>query len=102
MLYSEAWSRFANVLGKRELPRLDQEGRIVNYRIPTPGLKIVDGAVRCNLQLPGFILRYTTDGTEPTATSPAVQGPVAARGVVRVAAFNGQGRRGATATIRSE
>ena len=102
VLYSEAWSRFANVLGKRELPGLDHEGRIVNYRIPTPGLKIVGGAVRCNLQLPGFILRYTTDGTEPTATSPAVQGPIAAGGVVRVAAFNGRGRKGATATIRND
>ena len=57
------------------MPRLDQEGLPLNYRIPTPGLKVVDGAVRCNLQLPGFTLRYTTDGTEPTAKSPAVQGP---------------------------
>jgi hexosaminidase len=101
-LYREAWSRFVNVLGKRELPRLDREGRVVNYRIPTPGLKVVDGAVLCNLQLPGFTLRYTTDGTEPPATSPAVEGPIAAGGVIRVAAFNGRGRKGATATIRNE
>lgn len=99
-LYHEAWSRFVNVAGKRELPRLDQEGLPLNYRIPTPGLKAVDGGVLCNLQLPGFTLRYTTDGTEPTAKSPAVQGPIAAKGVIRVAAFDGRGRKGATATLR--
>ena len=99
-LYQEAWSRFVNVVGKRELPRLGQEGLPINYRIPTPGLKVVDGSVLCNLQLPGFTLRYTTDGTEPAATSPAVQGPIAAKGVVRVAAFDGRGRKGATATLR--
>ena len=100
-LYQAAWSRFANTLGKRELPRLDQEGWNLNYRIPTPGLKIVDGGVRCNLQLPGFTLRYTTDGTEPTARSPAVQGPITANGLIRVAAFDGRGRKGATAKVEN-
>ena len=99
-LYREAWSRFVNVVGKRELPRLELEGLRFNYRIPAPGLKVVDGAVRCNLQLPGFTLRYTTDGTDPTAASPAVQAPIPATGTVRVAAFDARGRKGATSTLR--
>ncbi len=98
-LYRDAWARFATVVGTRELPRLDREGLAINYRIPTPGLKVVDGAVRANLQLPGFTLRYTTDGSEPTAQSPTVQGPIKARGNVRVAAFNALGRKGATASL---
>jgi hexosaminidase len=100
-LYGEAWSRFANVVGKRELPRLDQEGLTINYRIPTPGLKVVDGAVLANLQLPGFTLRYTTDGSEPTVKSAVVQGRVAEKGVVRVAAFDGRGRKSATAKVEN-
>jgi len=99
-LYQEAWSRFVNAVGKRELPRLDQEGPQVNYRIPMPGLKVVGGTVLCNLQLPGFTLRYTADGSEPTVKSPVVQGPIGAKGVIRVAAFDGRGRRGSTATLR--
>jgi hexosaminidase len=99
-LYREAWSRFVNVVGKRELPRLDEEGLTINYRIPTPGLKVVGDAVLCNIQLPGFTLRYTSDGTEPTPKSPAVEGPITASGVIRVAAFDGRGRKGATATLR--
>jgi hexosaminidase len=99
-LYREAWSRFVSVVGRRELPRLDFEGLRFNYRIPAPGLKVVDGAVRCNLQLPGFTLRYTTDGTEPTAASPAVEASIPATGIIRVAAFDTRGRKGATSTLR--
>ncbi len=98
--YTEAWSRFVNVVGKRELPRLEFEGLRINYRIPAPGLEVADGTVRCNLQLPGFTLRYTTDGSEPNAKSPAVEAPIPATGTIRVAAFDARGRKGATSTLR--
>ncbi len=88
-----------NVLGQRELPRLDREVPGVNYRIPTPGLKVEDGVVRCSVELPGFILRYTTDGSEPTVRSALVRGPIPLRGTVRVAAFNTTGRKGHTARL---
>lgn len=96
-LYREAWSRFVNRLGKRELPRLDREG--VRYRIPTPGLKAEGGRVYCSLELPGLTLRYTTDGSEPTPRSPEVRGPIPFRGSVRVAAFDRTGRRGHSARL---
>ncbi len=98
-LYREAWSRFVNVLGMRELPRLDREVPGVNYRIPTPGLKIEGGMVHCSVELPGFTLRYTTDGSEPTVRSSLVRGPIPFRGTVRVAAFNATGRQGHTARL---
>jgi len=96
-LYREAWSRFVNVVGRRELPRLDREVAGLGYRIPTPGLKVENGMVRCSLELPGFTVRYTTDGSEPTVRSPEVRGPIPLRGTVRVAAFNTTGRKGHTA-----
>jgi hexosaminidase len=98
-LYQESWSRFVNVLGKRELPRLDREVPGINYRIPTPGLKVEDGAVRCSLELPGFTLRYTTDGSEPGARSPEVRGPIPFHGTISVAAFSTAGRKGHTARL---
>jgi hexosaminidase len=98
-LYREAWSRFVNVVGQRELPRLDREVPGVTYRIPTPGLKVEGGMVRCSVELPGFTLRYTTDGSEPTARSALVRGPIPFRGTVRVAAFNTTGRKGYTASL---
>jgi len=98
-LYREAWSRFVNVVGQRELPRLDREVPGLNYRIPTPGLKVEAGTVRCSLEIPGFTLRYTTDGSEPTTRSAVVRGPIPARGTLRVAAFNATGRKGHTVGV---
>jgi hexosaminidase len=98
-LYREAWSRLVNVVGKRELPRLDREVPGLNYRIPTPGLKAEGGVVRCSVELPGFTLRYTTDGSEPTMRSAVVRGPIPFRGTVRVAAFSATGRKGYTASL---
>jgi hexosaminidase len=98
-LYRDAWSRLVNVVGKRELLRLDREMPSVNYRIPTPGLKAQGGMVHCSVELPGFTLRYTTDGSEPTARSSVVRGPIPFRGTVRVAAFNTTGRKGHAARL---
>lgn len=100
-LYRNAWSSFATAVGKRELPRLVADYPGLTYRIPTPGLSITaDSAVAANLQLPGFVLRYTTDGSEPTVTSPVMSGPVRATGTVTVAAFDGTGRRGTAARLQ--
>jgi hexosaminidase len=98
-LFREAWSTFVNVLGKVELPRLDREVPPWSYRIPKPGLSVVDGQVRCSLAVPGFALRYTTDGSEPTAKSPEVRGAVPLARDVRVAAFDTGGRKGHTARL---
>jgi hexosaminidase len=100
-LYRDAWARLVNVVGKRELPRLDRELPALNYRIPTPGLSIRSGAVYASSEIPGFTLRYTTDGGEPTASSPVVRGPIPLRGTIRVAAFSSAGRKGYTASVRA-
>jgi len=81
------------------LPRLDAEHAGVAYRIPMPGLKRIDGAVQVNMQIPGFILRYRSDGGEPDANSPVVTGPLHEHGTLRVAAFATDGRRGRAARI---
>jgi hexosaminidase len=98
-LYVEDWSRFVNVLGKRELRRLDHEVPGIGYRIPTPGLRVEGGVVLSSVELPGFTLRCTTDGGEPTARSPEVRGPIPLRGTIRVAAFDTTGRKGHTASL---
>jgi len=98
-LFREGWSRLVNVVGKRELPRLDREVSRLNYRIPTPGLQVAGGMVYSSVELPGFILRYTTDGSDPTVRSAEVRGPIPFRGTVSVAAFNTTGRKGLTARV---
>ena len=64
-LYQEAWSRFVNVVGKRELPRLDQEG--LDPQLPHPdagaeGRRRRRAAATCNS-------RASRCATRPTARS---------------------------------
>jgi hexosaminidase len=98
-LHAAAWSQFVSQLGLEVLPRLDASDLQVRYRIPPPGLGIVDGAVVANEQIPGFALRYTADGSEPTAASPTVSAPIRAAAVIRVGAFDRNGRGGRSARI---
>jgi hexosaminidase len=97
--FANAYSIFASRVGKRELPRLDRESPAWRYRIPKPGLKVVDGQARASLEIPGFVLRYTTDGSEPTSKNAELRGPVAASAPLRVAAFDTNGRKGHTAKL---
>jgi hexosaminidase len=91
-VHQEGLSVFFNTLGKKELPRLDFYNGGFGYRIPTPGAIIKDGNVVANIQLPGFAIRYTTDGTEPTKDSKVYDEPISEKGIVRLRAFDQRGR----------
>lgn len=98
-LHQESWSVFANVLGKRELPRLDYYNGGIGYRIPSPGATLKDGTVVANIQLPGFEIRYTTDGTEPTKESKIYSAPVSDKGIIKLKAFDKRGRGSVTGSV---
>jgi hexosaminidase len=53
------WERFANILGQRELPKLDKSG--IHYRLPVPGARLVDGKLEANTALPGLKIQYSID-----------------------------------------
>ena len=55
-LYNQAWSSFVNVVGKRELTKLNYYQGGANFRIPTVGAKQANGLVHANIQLPGLTL----------------------------------------------
>jgi hexosaminidase len=93
------WSRFTNQLARRVLPRLDAGTPGVSYRIAPPGLLREGDTVRVNSELPGMVLRYTTDDSEPTAASPLVQGALGERAILRVAAFDHNGRSGRSSVV---
>lgn len=90
----EGWNLFANQLAKRELPRLSGIFGGYNYRIPQPGAVIEDGMLKANIEYPGLIIRYTTDGTEPQRNSMIYEGPVRVSGKVTLKAFDLTGRSG--------
>ena len=41
----------------------------INFRLPQPGLWIEEGNLFANVAIDGAEIRYTTDGSEPTAQS---------------------------------
>jgi hexosaminidase len=93
-LYNEAWSRFVNILSKRELPRLDHYAGGFHYRIPEPGAVKQNNTIVMNSQLPGFSIRYTTDGSVPTSHSYLYTAPIPVTDNVKMSLFNNKDRSG--------
>ena len=80
------WSAFANLLGQRELARLDAAG--VAYRIPTVGAVVEDGKLKANVEFPGLPIEYRTDGGAWRPYAP--DAPVSGRVEVRARSADGK------------
>jgi len=93
------WNVFANTMAQRELPRLSGLHGGYNYRLPLPGAVIENGTLHANIEFPGLVIRYTTDGEEPVGTSPLYEGPVQVQGTVKLKAFDRSGRASRAVTI---
>jgi hexosaminidase len=94
-----AWNQFANRLGQRELPRLDTWCGGVLYRLPPPGAKVQNGHVHVNVAYPGLAIRYSTDGSEPSAASALYTGPIPLAGTVKLKSFDTRGRGSRTVAV---
>jgi hexosaminidase len=86
------WNRFANIVGQREMPRLDYLYGGFSYRLPPPGAVIKEGMLHANIDFPGLTIRYTSDGSEPGIDSPVYSGPVEVSGKVMLRSFDTRGR----------
>ncbi|WP_087017025.1 beta-N-acetylhexosaminidase [Thaumasiovibrio subtropicus] len=77
------WTRFANVMGQRELAKLEKSG--IDYRLPVPGARIENGQLEMNVQFPGVALQYSLDGKQwldyNSAERPKVEGNVSVRSI---------------------
>ena len=96
------WGIFANRIGQFEMKLLDHVSGGFNYRIAPAGAIILDGKLLANHAYPGTEIRYTTDGTEPGATSSLYERPVEVQGTIKIKAFNTKGRGSRTITLVTE
>jgi hexosaminidase len=96
------WNAFMQTLARVEVPFMDSHREGYNYRIPPPGIKVIDGNVSMNSGFPGLEIRYTTDGSEPTKDSPVYTGPIQAAGntTIKAAGFSKTGRSGLSSTLK--
>lgn len=96
-LYEEARAIYNAKIAAVEMPRLAHEG--VNFRIPQPGVQIVDGKLYANSPIPQAEIRYTTDGSEPTAESPRWEDPLDCQAQVVKARLFYLGKESLTSTF---
>jgi len=83
-MLEKVWNEFANRLGQRELQRLDEMNGGYAYRIPPPGAIIENNRLKANVAYPGLIIRYTTDGSEPTVDASRYVKPVSIDGNIKI------------------
>ncbi|GAB4000700.1 family 20 glycosylhydrolase [Spirosoma daeguense] len=96
------WNVFANTLAQKELPRLARINNGYNYRLPLPGAIIENGTLKANVELPGLTIRYTTNGSEPTAQSTIFTSPVKVSGTVKLKSFDAAGRSSRSAVVMNK
>ena len=73
-VYMDAKRKYNAGIIDYELPRLAKRG--INFRVSPPGIMIRDGLLLANTAIPNAVIRYTTDGSEPTESSIQWQTPV--------------------------
>lgn len=96
------WNIFANSIAQKEIPRLSYLNGGYNYRLPLPGAMIENGMLKANVDLPGLAIRYTTDGSEPTAQSAIYNAPVKVSGTVKLKSFDKAGKSSRTSIVSSK
>ncbi len=100
--YEKDLSVFVNVLGKRELPKLSFYNVGYNYRIPSAGAIVSNREVIANVQMPGFDIHYTVDGSEPSLKSNIYLSPISNKGIIKLTVFDKAGRSGKTIAIENK
>ncbi|MDQ8003571.1 MAG: family 20 glycosylhydrolase [Pedobacter sp.] len=98
-LYNYSWSTFIYKMSKNELPRLNHYAGGFQYRIPTPGYVVKDDKVEANVLYPDLTIRYTVDGSEPTAQSLKYATSIAYQDNMKLRVFNADGRGGRTVKV---
>ena len=73
-VYMDAKRKYNAGIIDYELPRLAKRG--INFRVSPPGIMTRDGLLLANTAIPNAVIRYTTDGSEPTESSIEWQTPV--------------------------
>jgi len=90
------WNKFANNIGQRVLPMVDNIFGGLSYDLPKPGGKIVNDTLYANTVFPGLNIKYTLDGSIPEESSKTFISPININKeeIVNLRLFDNTGRGG--------
>jgi hexosaminidase len=95
------WNNFANNIGQRLLPIVDNIFDGLKYDLPKPGGVIINDSLFANSAFPGLHIKYTLDGSIPNSESTNYSSPfkINKDDVVHLRLFNKLGRGGNTIMV---
>ncbi|WP_418696200.1 family 20 glycosylhydrolase [Bacteroides sp.] len=96
-VFDQALASYYEKISEKEMPYWAKNG--TNFRLPHPGLMVKEGTLYANVAIDGAEIRYTTDGTEPTAQSALWEAPVKCDAPVVKAATFYQGKKSVPITL---
>ncbi|WP_330960103.1 family 20 glycosylhydrolase [Photobacterium sp. 53610] len=73
------YNRFANLLGQKVLPKLEQSG--ITFNLPVPGGVLENGVLKANSTFPGLTIEYSVDQGASWQAYDRLNPPAAASGV---------------------
>ena len=100
----DEWNKFANNVGQRVLPMVDNIFGGLSYDLPKPGGKVVNDTLYANTVFPGLNIKYTLDGSIPKESSENFKSPIKINDddIVNLRLFNNKGRGGNSIIVENK
>jgi len=98
------WNKFANNVGQRVLPMVDNIFGGLSYDLPKPGGKVINDTLYANTVFPGLNIKYTLDGSIPKESSENFKSPIKINDddIVNLRLFNNKGRGGNSIIVENK
>jgi len=98
------WNKFANNIGQRVLPMVDNIFGGLSYDLPKPGGKIMNDTLYANTVFPGLNIKYTLDGSIPKESSETFTSPfkISNGDIINLRLFDNKGRGGNSITVENK
>ena len=98
------WNKFANNIGQRVLPMVDNTFGGLAYDLPKPGGIVANDTLYANTVFPGLNIKYTLDGSNPEFSSETFTSPIKINegDIINLRLFNNTGRGGNSIMVETK
>ena len=98
------WNKFANNIGQRVLPMVDNIFGGLAYDLPKPGGIVANDTLYANTVFPGLNIKYTLDGSNPEFSSKTFTSPIKINegNIINLRLFDNTGRGGNSIIVKTK